>query len=118
MNYLKEFVILCICLFLGAITRHIINFPIPEAVYGMIYLFIALHFNILKSEDIKETSDGILKNLAFLFVPAGVGILANYNVIKGKIFQIIILLIIGTIISMALTGIIAVIIMSLAMKFV
>lgn len=84
----------------------------------MIYLFIVLHFNILKSEDIKETSDGILKNLTFLFVPAGVGILANYNVIKGKIFQIIILLIIGTIISMALTGIIAVIIMSLAMKFV
>ena len=103
MNYLKEFVILCICLFLGAITRHIINFPIPEAIYWMIYLFIALHFNILKSEDIKETSDGILKNLAF-FVPAGVGILANYNVIKGKIFQIIILLIIGTIISMELTG--------------
>ena len=104
MNYLKEFVILYIRLFLGTITRHIINFPIPEAIYWMIYLFIALHFNILKSEDIKETSDGILKNLVFLFVPAGVGILANYNVIKGKIFQIIILLIIGTIISMELTG--------------
>ncbi|MDU2583337.1 MAG: CidA/LrgA family protein [Anaerococcus hydrogenalis] len=118
MNYLKEFVILCICLFLGTITRHIINFPIPEGSYGTIYLFIALYFNILKSEDIKETFDCILKNLTFLFVPAGVGILANYNVIKGKIFQIIILLIIGTIISMALTGIIAVIIMSLAMKLV
>ena len=100
MNYLKEFVILCVCLFLGAITRSIINYPIPEPVYGII----ALQFNILKSEDIKETSDGILKNLAFLFVPAGVGILANVDVIKGKIFQIIILVIIGTIISMALTG--------------
>ena len=87
MNYLKEFVILFIWLFLGAITRHIINFPIPEAVCGMIYLFIVLHFNILKSEDIKETFDCILKNLTFLFVPAGVGILANYNVIKGKIFK-------------------------------
>lgn len=106
MNYLKEFVILCVCLFLGAITRSIINYPIPEPVYGMIYLFIALQFNILKSEDIKETSDGILKNLAFLFVPAGVGILANVDVIKGKIFQIIILVIIGTIISMALTGLV------------
>ena len=59
-----------------------------------------------ESEDIKETSDGILKNLAFLFVPAGVGILANVDVIKGKIFQIIILVIIGTIISMALTGLV------------
>lgn len=106
MNYLKEFVILCICLFLGAITRSIIDFPIPEAVYGMIYLFIALNFKILKTEDIKSTSDGILKNLAFLFVPAGVGIMANLDLIKGKILAIIILVIIGTIVSMALTGLI------------
>lgn len=106
MNYLKEFVILCVCLFLGAITRSIIDFPIPEAVYGMIYLFIALNFKILKTEDIKSTSDGILKNLAFLFVPAGVGIMANLDLIKGKILAIIILVIIGTIVSMALTGLI------------
>lgn len=104
MNYLKEFVILCVCLFLGAITRSIINYPIPEPVYGMIYLFIALHFNIIKSEDIKQTSDGILKNLAFLFVPAGVGVLAHLDLIKGNIFQIIIIVILGTIITMALTG--------------
>lgn len=106
MNYLKEFVILCVCLFLGAITRSIIDFPIPEPVYGMIYLFIALNFHILKSEDIKETSDGILKNLAFLFVPAGVGILANIDLIKGKILSIGLLVIIGTIISMIITGLV------------
>lgn len=104
MNYLKEFVILCVCLFLGAITRKIINYPIPEPVYGMLYLFIALNFNILKTEDIKKTSDGILKNLAFLFVPAGVGVLAHVDLIRGKIFQIIILVILGTLISMAITG--------------
>lgn len=106
MNYLKEFVILCVCLFLGAITRSIINFPIPEAVYGMIYLFIALHFNILKEKDIKETSDGILKNLAFLFVPAGVGIIANIEVIKGKILTISFLVIFATVLSIVLTGLI------------
>lgn len=106
MNYLKEFVILCVCLFLGAITRSLINYPIPEPVYGMIYLFIALQFNILKTEDVKQTSDGILRNLAFLFVPAGVGILANVDLIKGKILQIILIVIIGTVISMAVTGLI------------
>ena len=46
MNYLKEFVILCVCLMLGVVTRHLINFPIPEAVYGMIYLFIAFAVGI------------------------------------------------------------------------
>lgn len=106
MNYLKEFVILCVCLFLGVVTRHIINFPIPEAVYGMIYLFIALNFKILKPEDVKQTSDGILKNLAFLFVPVGVGIMANLDVIAGRILKFLILTIIGTALTMGLTGII------------
>ena len=104
MKYLKEFVILCLCLFLGVITRRIINFPVPEAVYGMLYLFLALKFNILKTEDVKTTSDGILSNLAFLFVPVGVGILGNYDVIKGKVLIIVLLVVIGTGVTMGLTG--------------
>ncbi|MDO5047799.1 MAG: CidA/LrgA family protein [Anaerococcus sp.] len=106
MKYLKEFTILCACLFLGVITRHLIDFPMPEAVYGMIYLFLALHFKILKPSDIKQTSDGLLNNLAFLFVPAGVGIMANFDLISGKIIRLIIITSIGTGLTMAITGLI------------
>lgn len=106
MKYLKEFTILCSCLFLGVITRSLINFPVPEAVYGMFYLFLALHFGILKVDDVKKTSDGILYNLAFLFVPVGVGIIANYDAIKGKLFSLVILIIIGTMLTMAVTGLV------------
>ena len=106
MKYLKEFVILCLCLFLGVITRKIINFPVPEAVYGMLYLFLALQFKIIKTEHVKTTSDGILANLAFLFVPVGVGILGNYDVIKGKVLILILLIVIGTALTMGLTGVI------------
>ncbi|MCI7239277.1 MAG: CidA/LrgA family protein [Peptoniphilaceae bacterium] len=106
MNYLKEFVILCTCLFLGSITRRFINFPIPEAVYGMIYLFIALNLKILKPDDVQETSDGILTNLAFLFVPVGVGIMANFDVVQGRIIKLLIITIVGTAITMAITGIV------------
>lgn len=106
MDYLKEFVILCVCLFLGSISKSLINFPIPEAVYGMVYLFIFLKFNIIKKESIKATCDGILKNLAFIFVPVGVGIIANYEVIKGNVLIIIAIVVIGTIVTMGLTGLI------------
>lgn len=106
MKYLKEFVILCACLFLGVLTRKIINFPVPEAVYGMFYLFLALRFNILKVEDVKTTSDGILINLAFLFVPVGVGIMANYDVIKGKIPALVISVLIGTAVTMIVAGLV------------
>lgn len=106
MNYLKEFVILCACLLLGSLTRKLIDFPIPEAVYGMIYLFITLRFNILKPEEIEKTSNGILANLAFLFVPVGVGIMANYEVIEGRILKLLVIVLIGTAVTMGVTGVI------------
>lgn len=104
MNYLKEFVILCVCLMLGVVTRHLINFPIPEAVYGMIYLFIAFSVRIIKPDDVKKTSNGILHNLAILFVPAGVGIINSYDEIRGKAGLLVVLVIIGTAVTMGLTG--------------
>lgn len=106
MNYLKEFVILCACLLLGSLTRNIINFPIPEAVYGMIYLFLALRFNIIKPDEIEKTSNGILSNLAFLFVPVGVGIMANYDVIEGRILKLLVIVLVGTAVTMGVTGVI------------
>lgn len=104
MNYLKEFVILCTCLFLGIITKHFINFPIPEAVYGMIYLFIAFALKIIEPDDVKKTSNGILHNLAILFVPAGVGIINSYDEIRGKTLVLVLVVVAGTAITMGLTG--------------
>lgn len=106
MKYLKEFTILCLCLFLGVITKSIINFPVPEAIYGMIYLFLALYFKVLKVEDIKTTGDGILDNLGFLFVPVGVGIVASYDVVRGKLGLILLALVIGTAVTMVVTGLV------------
>lgn len=106
MNYLKEFVILCACLLLGSLTRKLINFPIPEAVYGMIYLFLALRFNILKPVDVEKTANGILANLAFLFVPVGVGIMENYDIIQGRLLKLLLIILVGTAITMVVTGLI------------
>ena len=106
MNYLKEFVILCSCLLLGSLTRNIIDFPIPEAVYGMIYLFLALRFKLIKPDEIEKTSNGILSNLAFLFVPVGVGIMANYDVISGRILKLLLIVLVGTALTMGITGLV------------
>lgn len=106
MNYLKEFVILCACLLLGSLTRRIINFPIPEAVYGMIYLFLALRFGILKPQEVEKTANGILTNLAFLFVPVGAGIMQNYDIIQGKLLVLLLIILVGTAITMIITGVV------------
>ena len=59
---------------------------------------------IIKPDDVKKTSNGILHNLAILFVPAGVGIINSYDEIKGKAGLLVVLVIIGTAVTMGLTG--------------
>lgn len=105
MKILKEFCILLICLMLGTITKSIINFPIPEAIYGMIYLFIALVVGILKTEDVETTTDYLSSILAFLFVPAGVNLMNEIGNIEAKDFVLIILVMLVTnILTMIVTG--------------
>ena len=103
MNYVKEFAVLCLCLLLGALTRSLIKFPIPEAIYGMIYLFLALNFKLIKPSQIQKTCDGILGALTLLFIPVGVGIMASYDVIKGKILMLLAVTILGTFLTMGIT---------------
>ncbi|EFI41720.1 MULTISPECIES: CidA/LrgA family protein [Peptoniphilus] len=106
MNYLKEFSILVLCLFLGTVTKHFINFPIPESVYGMVFLFVFIMFKMIKIKDVEKTSHGLLKNLAFFFVPSGVRIISEYDNIKGHTVSIALVIVISTIITTIVTGIV------------
>ena len=71
----------------------------------LLFLFLLLSIVVL-SEEIEKTSNGILANLAFLFVPVGVGIMANYEVIQGRILKLVIIVLVGTAVTMGVTGII------------
>lgn len=104
MKYLKEFSILIFCLFLGSIMRFLINFPVPEAVYGMFFLFIFLLLNWIKIEHVENASDLLLENLAFFFVPAGVGLIEDFDKIKTTAPVILLILAISSVIGIVITA--------------
>lgn len=83
------------------------HIPIPGSVIGMVLLFILLCIGIVKIEQIKEVSDFLLDNLAFLFVPLGVGLLKSVDVLKSNWWQIILIVIITTIMVIVTTGLTA-----------
>lgn len=103
MNFLKQLIILCACLFVGSILKALIPLPIPETIYGMLLLFILFAIKAIKTDDIRKTSDAILDNFAFLFVPAGVGIIENLDLFKQNIVVILIITIITAAIALAIT---------------
>lgn len=81
--------------------------PIPGSVMGMVLLFILLSIGIVKIEQIKELSDFLLDNLAFFFVPFGVGLLNSAGILKNNWWQIVLIVIITTIMVIVMTGLTA-----------
>lgn len=95
--------ILAIC-FIGEVLNKIFNLPIPGNVLGMIILLILLSTGVVKLEKIEEISNFLLEHLAFFFIPAGVGLISCFGLIKGNLIGIIFITLISTIIIMAVTG--------------
>lgn len=62
--------------------------PLPATIIAMILMFILLFFGILKVNHIKESSEFLLKNMTFFFIPAGVEIMNNAEYIKDNLLAI------------------------------
>ena len=75
---------LCALNLIGEALVFVLHLPVPGPVIGMALL---LFFLILKKgmpQGLEESSNGLLRYLALLFVPAGVGITLHYELIKNE----------------------------------
>ena len=59
---------------------------------------------MLKIEHIQEKSDFLLGNMAFFFVPAGVSIMNYFDILKSSAVQLLIICIVSTVITFAVTA--------------
>lgn len=104
MNWLFEVLLLAIICFLGEAVHCLLHTTLPGNIIGMLLLLFCLCFKLIKLEWIKELSNLLLRNLALFFIPAGVGILACYHLIKGNIGEIVLVIVLSTVIVLAVTG--------------
>ena len=106
MKLLRQAALILGLYFLGQIIQQAFSLPIPGSVIGMLILLVLLCTGIVKVEMIEEISNFLLDNLAFFFIPAGVGLLASFSILKGKILAIVSVSVISTVIIISCTGII------------
>ncbi|MGH1461395.1 MAG: CidA/LrgA family protein [Neptuniibacter sp.] len=76
------FLILLICLLLGEFLVAWMEVPIPGSVVGMVVLLAGLMMNGGVPEGLRLTSEGLLKALPLLLVPAGVGLMKHFGVLS------------------------------------
>ncbi|QIL48079.1 CidA/LrgA family protein [Vagococcus hydrophili] len=94
MKVMKQLFVIFLFSFLGEIVSKII--PIPGSVIGMVLLFFALHFKWIKMEQVEDTGHWLINNMGLFFVPAGVGLMANFEMLKDIWWQLLIIMVITT----------------------
>ncbi len=77
--------LVCLC---GTFLSRMCPFPIPSSVLSMLLLFALLLARAVRPESLKETTDFLLGNMAFFFIPSGVGILAYINALRGDVLKL------------------------------
>lgn len=106
MKYLKQLVIILLFSFLGELLQELLPLPVPAAIYGLLLLFLALTFQIVKPESIKTVAGFLLNIMPLLFVAPGVNILSHWGILAPEIVPIITVVLLSTVIVFAVSGLV------------
>ena len=89
-------IIFSICL-AGELISALLPFPLPSSIISMLILLIMLFAGWLKIDHIREKSDFLLSNMAFFFIPAGVGVIEHLDTIASFWLEFIIIVVVSTV---------------------
>ena len=104
MNILKQLLIIFSLCLAGEVISAILPFAFPASVISLLLLFLLLVFKGLKPEQVSTVSDFLLGTMALYFIPAGVGIMDKYVLIKSSIIPLVLITIITTILTFITSG--------------
>ena len=106
MKFIFQFLIIMVFAFVGELLHHFIPLPIPASIYGILLLFLALEFKILKVKDIKETSSFLIAIMPSMFLPPAVGIVETWGLIKGSWLPYVLVIGVSTVVVMVVSGLV------------
>lgn len=104
MKYVRQFWIVLLISALGEALHVLLPLPVPASVYGLVIMLAALISGILKVEQVKEAADFLIEIMPVMFIPAGVGLLNSWGVLKPIWVPIAVITVASTVIVMVVTG--------------
>ena len=89
---------------LGELTVWLTGVPVPSSIIGMLFLAASLKAGWVRLESVDKVADFLVRNLGFFFVPAGVGVMRCFGIIRDQWIPIVGATIISTFIIIGVTG--------------
>lgn len=101
---LEGFVIIMFMQSLGTLLSNHFKLTLPGNLTGLLLLFLALLFRIVKLEQVEAAANLLLDNMMLLFIPLNVGLITVLPRLKQEWVAIITSLLLSTIIVMVITA--------------
>jgi putative effector of murein hydrolase LrgA (UPF0299 family) len=97
---------LLLCQLAGEAVVRVGGLPVPGPVVGMVILFALLAAKAPLPAMMQDTSDGILRHLSLLFVPAGVGLVNNLDRLGSDGLRLFVVVLLSTVIALTTTALV------------
>ena len=91
------------CLALGKLCSYFAPI-LPGSLYGLIIFTLTLHFRLFNADRIKCTVVWCIKHMGVCFVPAGVGIINHFDLIKQFGIAIVAITFVTTFVLLTVVG--------------
>ncbi|MDR1903556.1 MAG: CidA/LrgA family protein [Treponema sp.] len=104
MKILRQLGVLFIICFTAQIIHSVLPLDFPAGIIGLIMLLLLLISGLLRTEHIAEPANFLLANLSFFFIPATVRVINYLAVLKNTAIQIMLICVITTIVTFAVTA--------------
>lgn len=104
MKYLKQMWIILLISFAGEALRSVLPLPVPASIYGLLIMLFGLMTHIISLDDVEETGNFLLTVMPLMFIPAAVGLLETWSLLKPIIWEIAVIMLVSTVFVMAFSG--------------
>ena len=106
MKYLRQLLIILIFSFAGEVLHYLVPIQIPASIYGLVLLFIGLMTGLIQLSQVQETAKFLTEIMPMMFIPAGVGLLESWGVLKPILVPVILILVVSTVLVMGVSGLV------------
>ena len=100
MKYVRQFVIIMVFTFLGEVLKALLPFPVPASIYGL------LETKLLPLASVRDVGEFFVEIMPLTFIPAGVGLLESWGVMKPMLGSLVLTVVVSTILVMAVSGLV------------
>ncbi|HHA3594186.1 TPA: CidA/LrgA family protein [Salmonella enterica subsp. enterica serovar Newport] len=95
-NFIRSFIVIYICLYIGIFISAHLPIAIPGSIIGLIILFILLSFQIVKPEWVNPGCSLLIRYMALLFVPIGVGVMQYAQLLRMQFGPVVLSCVVST----------------------